>query len=181
MLTPKDTLQEKDRTMPESPASVALHMLLAELNATKSQWEDLQDVIALGYADAYDAHLKTLNDMHKARLIAEQKSKEWFGVEMFIFSVVSVGFAGGLVGGLIAPWVREAQKEVAETVIRQGVQGMATRTMQQSVVRLIPERAPTSSPSVEDESLFVPASPDAYPQITVSARGILEMAIVDRL
>ena len=96
------------------------------------QWEFLQDVITNGYKDAYKLHLGALTDMHKAKVIAEQNEAKWCGVAMFVFSVVSVGFAGGLVGRVIAPLVRSAQRNVANAAFRQGVQGIATRSTRAS-------------------------------------------------
>jgi len=55
--------------------------------------------------------------------------------------VVSVGFAGGLVGRVIAPLVRSAQRNVANAAFRQGVQGIATRSTRQAVLRVVPEKA----------------------------------------
>ena len=92
------------------------------MSGAYKQWEFLQDVITNGYKDAYKLHLGALTDMHKAKVIAEQNEAKWCGVAMFVFSVVSVGFAGGLVGGVIAPWVREAQANVANAALRQGAQ-----------------------------------------------------------
>src|SRR6266480_58761 len=88
-----------------SPAFGTLGLLRAEFTGAKSQWEALLDTIILGYKDAYDAHkaaLKRLQDSINKDTASDAATL------MFIFSLVSVGFAGGFVGGLIAPWVRKA-------------------------------------------------------------------------
>jgi hypothetical protein len=145
--------------MADSPASASLHALQSELAGAKTQWEYLEDRLTNGYKDAYKTHVGVLKAMENAKILAEQADAKWIGIGMFVFSVVSVGFAGGLVGGVIAPWVKKAEQGTADAVIRQGIQGIATRTTQQSVLRVVPERPTGSSP---DGSPYVAASPQAF-------------------
>jgi hypothetical protein len=116
--------------MADSPASTALHALQSELGGAKTQWEYLEDRLTNGYKDAYKSHVAVLTAMKNARILQEQRDAKSLAIAMFVFSVVSVGFAGGLVGGVIAPWVKRAEQGTADAVIRQGMQGIATRTTQ---------------------------------------------------
>jgi hypothetical protein len=81
--------------MAESEGSKLLSILQAELIGAKTQWEYLEDRIMSGYKDAYKLHVDALTKMKNARLLAEQKEAVFLGIEMFVLSVVSVGFAGG--------------------------------------------------------------------------------------
>src|SRR5215217_8181717 len=140
--SPSERGQEWTRPMApraESPASGPLHMLQTELNGAKSQWEYLEDRIINGYKDAYKLHSAALKQAEDAHLEALRKDAQIKAIGMFVFSVVSVGFAGGLVGGIIAPWAASAAAGTAQAALRQGVQGIATRTTQQTVLRIFPE------------------------------------------
>jgi hypothetical protein len=53
--------------------------------------------------------------------------------------------------------VRKAEEVGGNAAIRQGVQGIATRTTQQAVLRIVPER-----PTPSDQSLYVPVSPETF-------------------
>jgi hypothetical protein len=143
--------------MAESLASGPLHKLQSELTGAKSQWEYLHDRITNGYKDAYKLHVGALQEMKQARLLEEQREARVRGYFLFVSSVVAVGFAGGFVGGLIAPWTKKASDIGADLAIREGVRGLATRSTQQIAKLLIPQES--TKPSA-DESQYVPVSPD---------------------
>ena len=79
--------------------------------------------------------------MLQSELNGAKMQWEFLECAMCVFSVVSVGFAGGLVGRVIAPLVRSAQRNVANAAFRQGAQGIATRSTRQAVLRVVPEKA----------------------------------------
>jgi hypothetical protein len=103
----------------ESPASQPLHHLQSELLAAKAAWERLGVRIGLGYTEAYQRHFITLAEMKRAHDAAMSND-----VAQFVLSVVSVGFAGGLVGSLIGPWIRGAGKAAAQKAFRDGITGI---------------------------------------------------------
>jgi hypothetical protein len=76
--------------------------------------------------------------------------------------VVATGYAGGFVGGLIAPWVRKAGERAVEIAFREAVKGAAGRTTQQLVALGIPQEPekPTVDPS--EYNPVVPQSFDVY-------------------
>ena len=145
--------------MAESAASGPLHTLQSELAGVKSQWEYFADRVINGYKDAYKAHLGALQTMKRDRLMREQQEAQQRGVYMFVLSVVAVGFTGGIVGGLIGPWVTEKGISAATKVVREGVKGAATRTTQQLVKLGVPQG---SSPASVDPSPYIPVAPDAF-------------------
>ena len=100
----------------ESPSSGPLHNLQSELLAAKAAWEQLGARIAKGYTIAYRRHEDTLTEMKKAKEAAMSND----GL-LFVLHIVSVGFAGGLVGVLVAPWVQKAGEMVAQKVFRASV------------------------------------------------------------
>jgi hypothetical protein len=132
------------------------------LNGVKSQWDLLQDVIADGYNEAHKLHLGALKEMKRERLLKEQREAESRGMYMFVFSVVSVGFAGGIVGGLFGSWVGEAGISVGAKVVREGIKGVATRATQQIVKAAIPQDAPRTNPSPSPYASVSPEGFDVY-------------------
>jgi hypothetical protein len=140
--------------MAESEASSLLHMLQSELTGAKSQWEYLEDRIANGYKDAYKLHKGALDKMRKAKMASREAM-------MFVLSCVSVGFAGGIVGGLFAPWVRAVQAETltAAHVLRTGIQDASKRLTQETVKKIIPDKPNDSG---GDGSPYVPVSAEAF-------------------
>jgi hypothetical protein len=106
----------------ESEASQPLHFLQSELLSAKAQWERLGIRIARGYLQAYRIHEKTLKDMKKAKGDSLDN-----GTLIFIFSILGVGIAGGLVGGLMATWVDKAGSDVAKKVLRTTVAGVPSQ------------------------------------------------------
>src|SRR4051812_36379938 len=107
--------------MAESPASEPLHFLQSELSGAKSQWEYLHDRLTNGYKDAYNKHAAVLKEVEANRRKALEKDARLRQLGFFIFSVASVGFAGGIVGGLFAPWVKNAAEGMSDAVFREGV------------------------------------------------------------
>ena len=108
----------------ESPASGPLHNLQSELLTAKAAWEQLGVRIAKGYTTAYGFHadaVKELNDIAKARWKASQASLDGL---TFVFSVVCIGFSGGVAGALLGPWVKRAGEKTARFVFREGARGI---------------------------------------------------------
>lgn len=114
----------------ESPASGPLHNLQSELLAAKAAWEQLGVRIAKGYTTAYVQHTKTLELMKKVK---EAKQAASAAKMQFVFSVISIGFAGGVVGGLVAPWVKRGGEGTSQFVFREGVRSV----MQQGAKDLV--------------------------------------------
>ncbi len=111
----------------ESPASGPLHNVVTELLSSKAAWEQLGVRIAKGYTTAYGFHVRTLKEMDRA------KSEASSDALMFVFSIVCVGLAGGVVGGLMGPWIKKqaestahfVYKEAVRSVLQQGAKDLA--------------------------------------------------------
>src|SRR6266436_5388941 len=110
------------RTVPkvagvESQGSLILHALLTELHTAGYNWALMADVVSQGYRDAYDMHKKTLAKVKQNEESGNLQLKEMY---LFVLTAVSVGFAGGLVGAAMAPWVKGVQDLASKTAFRQG-------------------------------------------------------------
>jgi hypothetical protein len=138
--------------MAESEASPLLHDLQSELTGAKTQWEYLEDRVANGYKDGYKLHKGALDEMRHTK----QASREAL---MFVLSVLSVGFAGGVIGSLFAPWARAAQNSTAVFAIRTGVQDATKRLTQESLKKVIPDKPKDPG---GNGTPYVPVSPEAF-------------------
>jgi hypothetical protein len=103
----------------ESPASGPLHNLQSELLSAKAVWEQLGVRVAKGYTVAYGKHVQTLSDMKKQQTEASSDALQ------FVFSIVCVGFAGGVVGALMGDWAKAVTESRAHFVFREGIRGLA--------------------------------------------------------
>ncbi len=103
----------------ESPASGPLHNLQSELLSAKAIWEQLGVRIAKGYTVAYGKHVEALAEMKREQTEASSDALQ------FVFSIVCVGLAGGVVGGLMGPWIKKATESTAHFVFRESVRGIA--------------------------------------------------------
>jgi hypothetical protein len=135
-----------------------LSLLKAEFASAKSRWELLLDVIMLGYKDAYNEHKNALKEFEQIRKLHDQQDA---AVMMFIYSVVAVGFAGGLVGGLLAPWVRSAGTSVFQTAIRSGVQEIAKSATKEATSGII-NRLQNMSKAAPTGNPYEPVTPDKF-------------------
>jgi hypothetical protein len=100
-----------------------------------------------GYKDAYNAQKNALAAYKRIRDYHEQQKADAL---MFVFYLVSVGFAGGFVGGLVAPWVRKAGEVAFKVGVRSGVQEiakMAAKEVAGAAVKKL-EEATKSAPVV---------------------------------
>jgi hypothetical protein len=102
----------------ESPASTLLHDLMTELLSAKSAWERLGVRVAKGYTTAYDFHVKTLKKMERSNTEASSDAL------MFVFSAACIGFAGGVVGGIMGPWVKKTAESTGHFIFREGVRSI---------------------------------------------------------
>lgn len=102
----------------DSPASTPLHFLLTELLAARAHWGDLGVKVAKGYNKGLELQKRTLNEMKKAKTASSVDAL------VFVLQALSVGYAGGLVGGLIAPWVKDAADQVT-SAFRTALSGAA--------------------------------------------------------
>jgi hypothetical protein len=102
----------------ESPASRGLHDLITELLSAKSAWEQLGVRVAKGYTTAYGFHVKTLKKMERSNTEASSDAL------MFVFSAVCVGLAGGIVGGIMGPWIKKTAESTAHFIYKEAVRSI---------------------------------------------------------
>ena len=144
-----------------------LSLLKAEFASAKSRWEYLCDRIMNGYKDAYNEHANALKQF---RQIREYHEKQDAAAMMFIYSVVSVAFAGGLAGGLLAPWVKQAaSKTFAEAnqftlaAMKANIPGAIRAGVQDTAKALAKEATGAALKHIEGASKI---SPTAYEPVT---------------
>jgi len=109
----------------ESPASGPLHMLQSELLSAKAAWEQLGVRIAKGYTTAYGKHVQTLAAVKRKRDNMEASKEATADGLIFVFSIVTVGLAGGIVGGLMGPWIKKQSESTAHFVFKEAIRGLA--------------------------------------------------------
>jgi hypothetical protein len=113
--------------MAESKASGPLHHLMTEITGVKSQWEAMVDRISLAYGDAYKRHVGALDLVRKKRAEVQNANRE---VMQLMFGITTMGFAGGAVGSLFAPWTKAVEHKVVQYAFREGVKGAVDETTQ---------------------------------------------------
>jgi hypothetical protein len=104
--------------MAESEASKVFSKIEGELNTAQHQWNTYADILGAGYTDAYLEHKDALDKIFRARMVGAE-------VLYFLFSGPAVGMAGGLVGGLMIPYMERAGKEAAKKFFAEVVRGVA--------------------------------------------------------
>lgn len=163
----------------ESAASGPLHNLQTELLSAKAAWEQLGVRIAKGYTAAYIVHVATLEQMKKAKEAKEAARAALLNKYMFVFSVISIGFAGGAVGAVMGPWAKRAGEGTAHWVFREG----ARSAMQQGAKDIVKAGDEKLSERLrKSEALFGPSSPADDPYTTNSPKDIaVDEEIRDRI
>lgn len=109
--------------------------ILLELNNAHAQWNTYASIIAEAYAIAYDEHERALTKVMD-RIKAEDDMAYW------ILALVCVSFAGGLVGGIMAPWVASMTTAAAQRIATTA-QGAASQGAQIATQRGIDEARPS--------------------------------------
>lgn len=115
--------------IPKFEAAKTIDEVHRYINTAQLQWNTYATILGRGYTEAYQKHKATLNDMKEK----EQSDKEF---AYFLLSTLCVGFAGGLAGGLMAPWIRDAAtvevgvfreiiRETTKTGLKKGYEEMA--------------------------------------------------------
>ena len=94
------------------------NVLSEKLNSSHLQWTTYATQLGRCYTRAYEEHEKTLTDVgEKYRLAAE--SAYW------VLSLFCVAFAGGIAGGLMAPWVNGVGKVIATNTFKSTINHFA--------------------------------------------------------
>lgn len=93
--------------MAESEATKVFSKIDVEINSAHHQWNTYADILGAGYNDAYLHHKEALDEIFRARMAGKE-------ILYFLFSGIVVGWAGGLAGGMMIPWVEQAGKEAAK-------------------------------------------------------------------
>jgi hypothetical protein len=97
--------------LPKTEAGKTIDALTEQLNSAQFQWNTYATQLGRGYTTAYKFHQKAIDDINEnLRLKAE--SSYW------LLSLLCVAFAGGVAGGLMAPWVTKAGQVTSQLIIR---------------------------------------------------------------
>lgn len=161
--------------MAESEASREIKFLEVDLDTAQLQWNTYIAVIGSAYTSAYSIHKITLENMKEMRLARAETT-------YFLLSALSVGFAGGLVGGMMAPWVKGAGTAGALAILREGAKGMASQLAQRLMGREIDE-IKRRELAFASHDVFRPAAADPlqYYQTMTAELGICFSAIRDAI
>jgi hypothetical protein len=96
--------------LPKTPTAQKYKVIMDAIDTAQHSWNTYVTQLGRGYREAYKKHDKAIGDIkEKYRLAAE--SAYW------VLSLLCVSFAGGMVGGLMAPWVNRAGESAAKDAI----------------------------------------------------------------
>lgn len=98
--------------IPKGEAAKEIHEVYGDLNTAQHQWNTYATILGSGYTAAYQNHENVLNRMKEHKRASSEAM-------YFMLSLLTAGFAGGLVGGLMAPWVKAAGEGTAKAVFRE--------------------------------------------------------------
>jgi hypothetical protein len=134
---------------PKSQGALELKALFNDLTTAQQDWETYGRTLGGGYTDAWKSHagiLKGIGDSYKESAQAEY----------FVLSLLAVAVTGGIIGGLIAPWVAGAGTAAASQILRTG----ASETAQGVGTGIVGSQMPSGpssdayKPVVKDPSEF---------------------------
>jgi hypothetical protein len=127
--------------LPRTEAGKKIHEVMEELNTAQNQWNTYATQLCRGYTTAYGLHQKAIDDVNeKLRLKAE--SAYW------LLSLFCVAFAGGVAGGLMAPWVAKAGETASKIVLRNKLSATTAGTVSNLVQKGTDVAKPSTTPLV---------------------------------
>lgn len=138
--------------MAESEASKVFSRIKGDLGEAQHQWNTYAKGLGLAYALAYKEHERTLGHM-------KRKDDLQKDLAYFLFSGFVVGYAGGVAGAMMAPWVKRAGEmggnEFLRTIVAETLKEESKRaiTLPQKWLEI---NVPPSS------SKFEPVADDPY-------------------
>src|SRR5688572_6483183 len=97
--------------LPKTNAAKEIYPLMSEISTAQDQWGTYATQLGRGYTAAYQEHEKAIDKVNRNIRLQEEKS-------YWLLSLLCVGFAGGLIGGLMAPWVKNAGTSLAQQIMR---------------------------------------------------------------
>jgi hypothetical protein len=97
--------------IPKGIAAREIHQVFGDLSTAQHQWNTYAEKLGEAYTAAYLDHGKALGD-------AAEKLRASSEAMYFVLSLYCVAFAGGLAGGLMAPWVGKAGEHTAGAILR---------------------------------------------------------------
>jgi hypothetical protein len=141
--------------LPKTDEGKKIDELMGVINTAQDQWFTYADQLARGYNAAYGWHQKTLDDIDaELKLKAEQT--------YWLLSLLCVAFAGGVAGGLMAPWVNAAGKaaaDAAKATTQVVVRNKVSATIANSAQGIVQKVTDIAKPEVKP---FVPAVKDRF-------------------
>jgi hypothetical protein len=134
---------------PTTPAARELKVVYDYLNGAQHDWNTYATELGRAYTTAYKFHEGALGEV-KEKYRLESETQYW------VFSLLCVAATGGLVGGLLAPWVAGAGAAIAKQMIRTFANETAQATAGGVVGRYMPSGASGSEfkPAVKDPTSY---------------------------
>jgi hypothetical protein len=102
--------------VPKTEAGRVAASAESAVNSAHLQWLTFAGYVAKGYTIAYSNHAGALEKI-------QQILKGRNDFNHFLLSLVCVSLGGGIVGGVMAPWIAKAGSDVLQNALRTGVSG----------------------------------------------------------
>jgi hypothetical protein len=123
---------------PKTPAAKDLHTIMTALSGAQHDWETYAMKLGRAYGNAFDKHEEGLKNVaEKYRLGAE--SAYW------VLALLCVAVTGGVVGGMLAPWVAGAGTTAA-TMFKRTLVSEASQAITAGVVGQAMQQSPNNEP-----------------------------------
>jgi hypothetical protein len=114
---------------------------MEECNTAQNQWNTYATQLGRGYTTAYALQKDAIDNINK-NLQLKAESAYW------LLSLLCVAFAGGVAGGLMAPWVSKAGTATAQLIVRNKLSAGAANSVQGIVQKVTDVAKPSTTPLV---------------------------------
>jgi hypothetical protein len=102
--------------VPKTEAGRVAASAESAVNSAHLQWLTFAGYVSKGYTIAYNEHTGALGKI-------QQILKERNDFNHFLLSLLCVSVGGGIIGGVMAPWIAKAGSDVLKNAFRTGVSG----------------------------------------------------------
>jgi hypothetical protein len=127
--------------LPKTEAGKKLNEVMGAFNTAEFQWNTYATQLGRGYTTAYNLHQEAIGKINEnLKLKAEEA--------YWLLSLLCVAFAGGVAGGLMAPWVSKAGQVTSQLIIRNKMSAAAANAVSGVVQKGTDVAKPSTAPLV---------------------------------